>query len=169
MEYPFKTFQSSSERFSFKAKISLVFHLLMPIIIFPIIISTYPELSPSNFTRILAGTIPLAVAMILIAQYQVRYAIGTKGRLYSNIVYVALAGLWVYAFSGWGTVIHQSWEGYEFELHIARYLMLILFILSINALYYAYEYYSISALEKHVEKKGSDSIRSPTQTGTVTT
>lgn len=56
--------------------------------------------------------------------------------------------IWIFALLGGEPVIYQTWEEYNFSLHIWNYLALILFITFMNVLYYALEYNAFSKEKK---------------------
>jgi hypothetical protein len=127
-------------RISSKAVFALVFYLILPTIAISIIIITYPELSRDRLLGILYRIIPISITLILISQYQVRYGKGSKGRFILNEIYVVLIVLWLFALLGGKPVIDQTWEQYQFSLHIWNYIVVILVVTSMNVLYYAMEY-----------------------------
>lgn len=158
---------SKKRRISSKAVFALVFYLVLPTIALTIIILTYPELSRERLLGILYRIIPISITLILVSQYQVRYGKGSKGRFILNEIYVVLIVLWLFALLGGKPVIDQTWEEYQFSLHIWNYIVLILVVTNMNVLYYAMEYKAYSkkdvsgevsdkeeALEEEVEHKG---------------
>lgn len=141
-------------RISSKAVFALVFYLIMPTIAISIIIITYPELSRDRLFGILYRIIPISITLILISQYQVRYGKGSKGRFILNEIYVVLIVLWLFALLGGKPVIDQTWEQYQFSLHIWNYIVLILVVTSMNVLYYILEYKAYS--KKDISENTSD-------------
>jgi Ca2+/Na+ antiporter len=112
----------------------------MPTAAVLMIMTTYPELSRDRLMGIVYRTVPIGIALILISQFQVRYEKGSKGRFILNEAYVLLVVLWIFALLGGEPVIHQTWEEYQFSLHIWNYIMLILFVTFLNVIYYVVEY-----------------------------
>jgi hypothetical protein len=104
------------------------------------IATTYPELSKDRLYNILYRTVPIAVLLVLVSQYGVRYEKGTMQRFVFSEIYVVLVLLWLFALLGGEPVIHQTWNEYHFSLHIWNYLFLILVVTATNALYYIMEY-----------------------------
>ncbi len=141
-------------RVSRKAIFALVFYLIMPIIAIFMIINAYPELSRERLIGILVRTVPVGFMLILVSQFAVRYEKGDKGRLVLNEIYVLLVLLWLFALLGGQPVIFQTWEEYNFSLHIWNYLVLILFVISMNVLYYIFEYQAYRG--KDVADNGSE-------------
>jgi hypothetical protein len=127
-------------RISSKAIFASVFYLIMPSIALTIIILTYPELSSERLMGILLRIIPVGILLILVSQYQVRFEMGSSGRFILNEVYVLLVVVWLFALLGGEPVIHQTWEEYNFSLHIWNYIVVILIVTSINVLYYIMEF-----------------------------
>jgi len=144
-----------NRRISSKAVFALVFYLILPTIALSIIILTYPELSRERLLGILYRIIPISITLILVSQYQVRYGKGSKGRFILNEIYVVLIVLWLFALLGGKPVIDQTWEEYQFSLHIWNYIVLILIVTSMNVLYYAMEYKAYG--KKDVSVDGYDS------------
>lgn len=138
-------------RISSKAIFALTFYLIMPSIALTIIILTYPELSSERLIGILLRIIPVGIVLILVSQYQVRFARGSSGRFILNEVYVLLVVVWLFALLGGEPVIHQTWEEYNFSLHIWNYIVLILIVTSINVLYYIMEFQAYREKENEEE------------------
>jgi hypothetical protein len=142
---------SKKRRISNKAVFALVFYLIMPTIAITIIILTYPELSRDRLIGILQRIIPVGLVLILVSQFQVRYEKGSKGRFILNEVYVVLVVVWLFALLGGEPVINQTWEEYRFSLHIMNYIVLILFVTSVNVLYYAMEFQAYRKKDVSIE------------------
>jgi hypothetical protein len=151
-------------KISAKAVFALVFYMILPIISIMMMIFTYPELSDARLLGILYRTIPISVMLILISQFQVRYEKGSLGRFILNEVYVLLVVAWLFALLGGNPVIHQTWEEYQFSLHIWNYIVLILIITGMNVLYYILEYQAYC--DEVPQKKASrDEQKSSTEIG----
>ncbi len=127
-------------RVSTKSLFALVFYLIMPIMAILMIVTTYPELSRDRLFGIVYRIVPISIVLILISQFQVRYEKGSKGRFVLNEIYVLLVVLWIFALLGGEPVIHQTWNEYQFSLHIWNYIALILFVTFLNVIYYIIEY-----------------------------
>ncbi len=137
-----------NRRFSSKAVFALVFYLLLPVFALTTIMATYPELSSERLIAISYRIVPIAFLLILVSQFQVRYAKGSFGRFAMNEIYVLLVLIWLFALLGGEPVIHQTWEEYRFSLHIWNYLLLIVFIIVMNVLYYMVEFAAYRNSEK---------------------
>ena len=137
-----------NRKFSSKAVFAFVFYLLLPVFALTTIMATYPELSSERLVAIFYRIVPIAFLLILVSQFQVRYAKGSFGRFAMNEIYVLLVLLWLFALLGGEPVIHQTWEEYSFSLHIWNYLLLIIFITVMNVLYYIVEFAAYHNREK---------------------
>lgn len=129
-----------NRKISSKALFACAFYLILPTAAILTVIGTYPELSSQRLMGILYRIVPIAFILILISQFQVRYTKGSLGRFTLNEIYVLLVLAWVFALLGGEPVVHQTWNEYEFSLHIWNYLLLIIFITAVNVLYYALEF-----------------------------
>lgn len=138
-------------KISNKALFALVFYFIIPIIAITSMMFSYPELSRDRLIGILQRTLPIGIMLILISQFGVRYEKGTWQRFVLSEAYVLLVLLWLFALLGGQPVIHQTWKEYNFSLHIWNYLILILFVTSINIIYYAVEYQAYSHNDEESE------------------
>jgi hypothetical protein len=132
----------SLDRVSKKALFAIIFYLLVPTFAILMIMAAYPELSRENLTGMLLRTIPIAVALVLVSQYGVRYQKGDKRRFVLNEIYVLLVLFWLLALFGGEPVIHQTWGGHDFTLNIWNYMLLIFFVSAVNAVYFALEHWA---------------------------
>jgi hypothetical protein len=118
--------------------------------------AAYPELSGERLTTMLLRTVPIALALILVSQFGVRYEKGDKRRFLLNEIYVLLVLFWLFALFGGEPIIHQTWGGHSFTLNIWNYVLLIVFVTCVNAIYFALEYWAYS------KKDGSTEISDET-------
>jgi hypothetical protein len=132
----------SFNRISKKALFAILFYLLAPTIAILMIMAAYPELSGERLTAMLLRTIPIALALVFIYQFGVRYKKGDIRRFILNEIYVLLVLFWLFALFGGEPIIHQTWGEYSFTLNIWNYVLLILFVSGINAIYFALEYWA---------------------------
>lgn len=128
------------KKVSSKAVFALTFYLIAPSIAILMIMTAYPELSKDSLLWVLYRTVPIAVLLVLVSQYGIRYEKGSKPRFILSEIYVVLVLLWLFALLGGEPVIHQTWNEYRFSLHIWNYLVLIFVVTGTNALYYIVEY-----------------------------
>lgn len=147
---------TSKSRISKKAIFALVFYLIVPIVAISMIISAYPELSKDRLIGMLVRTIPIGIMLVLISQFGVRYEKGDVRRFVLSEIYVLLVLLWLFVLLGGEPVIHQTWGEYHFSLNIWNYLILIFIVMSVNALYYLFEYrayHSKDVVDEAIEEK----------------
>lgn len=140
-----KALSSASHRFnriSKKALFAIIFYLLIPTIAILMIMMAFPELSREKLIDMLLRTIPIALALIIVSQFGVRYKKGDKRRFVLNEIYVLLVLFWLFALFGGAPIIQQTWGEYDFTLNIWNYVLLIFFVSGVNAIYFALEYWA---------------------------
>ena len=120
-----------------KTVFALVFYIVIPSAAILATMTNYPELSRSGLVRILASIIPIGFALVAMTQYQERFAKGTKQHLYLDLAYTVTALLWVFALLGGSPSITQTWNGYEFTIHIWKKLVIVIAVAVVNVAYYA--------------------------------
>ncbi len=125
---------------STKAVFALVFYLIVPIIVVWIIVTTYPELTGQHYIGMLYWIVPSAILLIILSQWSIAYPRGDYRRLILDLAYVLMALIWIFGFLGGGLVITDYWDGYEFSLHLWKYLLVILAVAVFNAIYYVLEW-----------------------------
>jgi hypothetical protein len=131
---------SSKVRVSKKAIFALVFYVIMPIIAISMIMAAYPELSKERLIGMLFRAVPIGIFLIFVSQFSVRYEKGDIRRFILNEIYVVLVVLWLFMLLGGEPIIHQTYGEYHFNLNIWNYIILILLVTCINALFYYAEY-----------------------------
>jgi hypothetical protein len=141
----------SLDRVSKKALFAIIFYLLVPTFAILMIMAAYPELSRESLTNMLLRTVPIAVALVLVSQYGVRYEKGDKRRFVLNEIYVLLVLFWLLALFGGEPIIHQTWGEHAFTLNIWNYVLLIFFVSCVNAVYFALEYWAYGKNAKSEE------------------
>jgi hypothetical protein len=134
----------SFDRISKKAVFAIIFYLLAPSIAILIIMAAYPELSGERLVDMLLRTIPIALALIFVSQFGVRYKKGDIKRFILNEIYVLLVVFWLFTLFGGAPIIHQTWGEHSFTLNIWNYVLLILFVSGVNAIYFAFEHWAYS-------------------------
>ena len=126
---------------SAKAVFALVFYLIMPVIVIYIIITTYPELSPSRYIRMLYWIVPAAIALIILSQWSIMFPRGDSRRLILDLCYVGASIVWLFGFLGGGLVITDYWGEYQFSIHLWKYILLIISVSVFSSIYYFLEWH----------------------------
>lgn len=145
----------SLDRISKKAVFAVIFYLIIPTTLILMIMAAYPELSGERLTGMLLRTIPVAVALVIVSQFGVRYEKGDKRRFVVNEIYVLLVLFWLLALFGGEPIIHQTWGEHAFALNIWNYVLLIFFVSGVNAIYFAFEYWAYRKDAKSEEPDGT--------------
>lgn len=76
----------------------------------------------------------------MISQISTRYQKGQTKKYILNISYVIATLLWIYGFIGGNIIIQEKWMEYEFQIHLWKYMILILLAATINIIYYTLEW-----------------------------
>jgi hypothetical protein len=125
---------------SLKAVFALMFYLVIPTMAIYLILETYPELGRERFESMVYWFVPLSILLVIVSQLSIRYPKGDTRRFTCNIAYVVITLCWLLAFLGGGLVITETWQEYEFRLHLWKYVALIVGVALFNALYYVLEW-----------------------------
>ena len=155
---------SNSQKFiSLKACFALLFYLIIPSIAIILIMNSYPELSKNRFYTIIQWILPTAVVIVFLAQCSLFYQKGNFKRYLLNIGFVIATMVWVYGLLGGDVVVANQWNEFQFNIHMTKYVTLILFVAAINIIYYTLEwrFYSkehTSAYQNTKEKYNPQSI-----------
>lgn len=127
---------------SAKAVFALVFYLVLPAVAIYFIVGTYPELGAERYQDMVYWFIPLSLSLVIVSQLSIRYPKGDRRRFALNISYVLITLIWLLAFLGGSLVIKDSWGGYEFSIHLWKYVLLIVAVALFNVLYYFLEWHA---------------------------
>jgi hypothetical protein len=131
---------SKKRRISMKACLALFFYLIIPLCSLLLILQLYPELPKDRFYMRIYWVVPTALVIILIAQLSAFYQKGDMRRFLLNIGFTIGTILWMFGLLGGGVVITTQWNGYDFSLHMDKYVVLIVCVAVINVVYYALEW-----------------------------
>lgn len=142
-------------RLSLKAGLAVLFYLVIPVCCLLVIMKSYPELSKAWLYSRLYWVLPSASAVIILAQVSARARKGETKRFVLNIAFTIATLTWVYGLLGGGVVITTQWNGYDFSLHMERYVMLIACVAALNVFYYTLEWrvYHKTCNPPHGKKK----------------
>ncbi len=116
------------------------FYLLLPVFALVSISSRYPELSSSSISGQLAWVMVMGIVLVVIAQFQVRYAVGDIRRLAINLLFLICAVGWIFGLLGGKMEITQTWNEFTFHLDVSNLLYLVFGISTLNGIFYFLEY-----------------------------
>jgi len=102
--------------------------------------NSYPELSKNRFYTIIQWILPTAVVIVFLAQCSLFYRKGEFKQYVLNIGFVVATMIWVYGLLGGDVIIANQWNEFQFNVHMTKYVILILFVASINIIYYTLEW-----------------------------
>jgi len=125
---------------SIKACFSLLFYIIIPSIAIILIMSSYPELSKDRFYNIIKWILPTGIAIVILAQSSLFFEKGDFKHYLINISFVIATMVWVYGLLGGGLIITNQWNEFQFKIHMTKYVFLILFVATINIIYYTLEW-----------------------------
>jgi hypothetical protein len=105
--------------------------------------------------------LPTATVIVILAQLSTFYQKGDTRRFLLNIGFTVATIIWMFGLLGGGVVITTQWNGYDFSLHMDKYVVLIACVAAVNVIYYT--------LEWRVFRKDivSDPLHKEKTTGTV--
>jgi len=131
---------SNQRCISIKACFALFFYLIIPSGAIILIMSSYPELSKERFYIMLQWILPTAVAIVCLAQCSLFYTKGEYKHYLLNVGFVLATLLWVFGLLGGNVVITNQWNQFSFNIHMNKYVLMIIAVAAINLLYYTLEW-----------------------------
>jgi hypothetical protein len=132
---------SSKKRcISIKACLALLFYLIIPLCSLLLILLSYPELPSDRFFMRIYCIIPTATVIVVLAQRSASYQKGDTRRFLLNIGFTVATMIWMFGLLGGGVVITTQWNGYDFSLHMDKYVLLIACVAALNVIYYTLEW-----------------------------
>ncbi len=108
---------------------ALLYYVVIPSVLLTVIMWRFPELSREQFTEMLRWVLILGTVLVGVSALRAEYVTGTWARLGLDSAYVVLAIGWLLGILGGGTVLQQSWNGYEFFTIVAA-------LASLNLVYF---------------------------------
>lgn len=100
----------------------------------------YPELPQERMYMRIYWVIPTATALVIFAQLSSLYEKGDTKRFLLNIGFTVSTMIWMFGLLGGGLVMTTQWNGYDFSLHMDKYVFLIICVAVLNLLYYTLEW-----------------------------
>ena len=107
-----------------KGWLALLFYLIIPLCSLLLILQSYPELSKDQIYMRIYWIVPTAIVIVFLAQRSALYQKGDTRRFLLNIGFSATM-IWMFGLLGGGVVITTQWNGYDFSLHMDKYIVLI--------------------------------------------
>lgn len=135
-----------------KATWALLYYVVVPTAIITALMWRYPELNPEHFQAMLRSVLVMGTAIVAVNVLRGEHDTGTYPRLVLDVALVGLAIGWILVVLGGGTVLHQSWNGYEFVIDIRNLFLIIAALASLNLVYYVLRF----AQERGLITKGGD-------------
>jgi hypothetical protein len=141
---------------SSKVWLALLFYLIIPLCSLLLILQSYPELSKDQFYMRIYWIVPTAMVIVFLAQWSAFYQKGDPRRFLLNIGFSIATMVWMFGLLGGGVVITTQWNGYDFSLHMDKYIVLIACVAALNVIYYTLEWRvyrkDIISVSSHNEK-----------------
>lgn len=142
-----------------KAWLALLLYLIIPLCSLLLILQSYPELSKDRLYLRIYWVIPTATVIVILAQLSSLYQKGGTKRFLLNIGFTVATMIWMFGLLGGGIVMTTQWNGYDFSLHMDKYVVLIATVAALNVLYYTFEWRVYrrekALLLSHKEKTGT--------------
>ena len=123
-----------------KVWLVLLFYLIIPLCSLLLILQSYPELPKDRFYMRIYWILPTAIVIVFLAQRSALYQKGDTKRFLLNIGFTVATIFWMYGVLGGGVVITTQWNGYDFSLHMDKYIVLIACVAALNVIYYTLEW-----------------------------
>jgi hypothetical protein len=142
-----------------KVWLALLLYLIIPLCSLLLILQSYPELPKDRLYMRIYWVIPTATVIVILAQLSSLYQKGDAKRFLLNIGFTVATMIWMFGLLGGGIVMTTQWNGYDFSLHMDKYVVLIATVAALNVLYYTFEWRVYrrekTLLLSHKEKTGT--------------
>ena len=147
-----------------RATWTMLYYIVIPTALITIIMWRYPELDSEHFLEMLRWVLIIGVALVGVNALRADNPHGSWLRLGLDGAFVALTIAWLLGVLGGGTVLEQSWNGYEFSVDIGKLFIIIASLASLNMIYYGLRF----AQERGYISKGEGSPVIAAEPGVVT-
>jgi len=131
---------TKKRRLSLKAFLAIVFYLIIPVCAILLIHRAYPGISKEWLFMRIYWILPTAFVIVILAQLSARTRKGETKRLLLSIGFTLATLIWMYGLLGGRVVITTAWNGYDFSLHMEKYVILIGCVAAFNMIYYILEW-----------------------------
>ncbi len=119
-----------------RATWTMLYYIVIPTALITIIMWRYPELDRQYFMEMLRWVLIIGVALVGINALRADSEHGTWTRLALDGGFVILTIAWLLGVMGGGTVLQQSWNGYDFTIDIGKLFIIVAALASLNMVYY---------------------------------
>jgi hypothetical protein len=143
---------------------ALLYYIVVPTALLTVIMWRFPELDREHFAEMLRWVLIMGVALVGVSALRADHPTGTLPRLALDTTYVLLAILWLLGILGGGTVLEQSWNGYQFFIDVKGLFTIVAALASLNVVYFALRF----AQERGLLSKGGDEPPTDAEPGVVT-
>ncbi len=143
---------------------ALLYYIVIPSALLTAIMWRFPELSREQFMEMLRWVLILGTVLVGVNALRGEHPTGTVPRLALDLSYVTLAIGWLLGVLGGGTVLEQSWNGYEFLIDIRGLFTIVAALASLNLVYYSLRF----AQERGLLRRGGDDPSPDAEPGVVT-
>jgi hypothetical protein len=147
-----------------RATWTMLYYIVIPTALITVIMWRYPELNAEHFTEMLRWVLIIGVALVGVNALRADSKYGTLTRLTLDAAFVTLTIAWLLGILGGGTVLEQSWNGYEFVIDIQNLFIIVATLASLNMVYYFLRF----AQERGYIPKGGDDPEPDAEPGAVT-
>ena len=115
---------------------TMLYYIVIPTALISIIMWRYPELDRQYFMEMLRWVLIIGVALVGINALRADSRYGTWTRMALDGGFVILTIAWLLGVMGGGTVLQQSWNGYDFTIDIGKLFIIVAALASLNMVYY---------------------------------
>jgi hypothetical protein len=119
-----------------RATWTMLYYIIIPTALISIIMWRYPELDRPHFMEMLRWVLIIGIALVGVNALRADHGHGSWFRLGLDGAFVTLTIVWLLGILGGGTVLEQSWNGYEFTIDIGKLFVIIAGLASLNMVYY---------------------------------
>jgi hypothetical protein len=147
-----------------RATMTLLYYVVVPVGLMTIIMWRYPELDRAPFMEMLRWVLIVGIALVGVNALRADHLHGSVTRLVLDVAFVALTVGWLLGVLGGGTILEQSWNGYDFSIDISGLFLIVAALASLNLVYYILRF----GQERGYLPVGGDDPSPETTAGAVT-
>ncbi len=129
-----------------RATWTMLYYIVIPTALISIIMWRYPELDRQYFMEMLRWVLIIGVALVGINALRADSRYGTWTRMALDGGFVILTIAWLLGVMGGGTVLQQSWNGYDFTIDIGKLFIIVAALASLNMVYYSLRFAQMRGL-----------------------
>ena len=147
-----------------RATWTLLYYVVIPTALMTAIMWRYPELDRTHFMEMLRWVMIVGIALVGVNALRADSTSGSWTRLVLDVAFISLTIGWLLGILGGGTVLEQSWNGYEFTIDIGGLFIIVAALASLNLVYYVLRF----GQERGYIPKGGDEPLPEPRPGAVT-